>query len=430
MAAYRLLWFVPLPNLSNPARTMLSDGVLGGFATTSIATLGLAPFIAGFLVVELYSLITPWGRKVRRRGFEGRSVLTRWSLQLSLFIAIIQAMGIVTGLASIVLRDNTPVLADPGFLPRMVLVVTLVATSFAVFALSRVMTQRGLGNGFCLLYLSDPLFGVVGSWLDSTRASYGAIPWGLVHGVVAVVVLTGLVHYLKASASLATPEGSEDHEQVSSWTLPSFPQGLVAASWALGLVQLLRFGLGSFGIPNDEPHASVISLVLLVVLIPFLSWVTVHFFSTRGRLEANLPEPTIPTGFETALNRRLLASTALLTTLVVSMGALGSFTYWSPVLDAVLLIGFAAFGVDLFEEWRFRRRHETVADLAVLDNVQLALHLRRTLQSRGIDTWTQALHYRSLIYFFGPLFKMTVLVPTDRIDEARELWNELDPKIV
>lgn len=410
---------------------MRSD-LLWGLGSMSIAALGLGPFLTGFLVVELYSLVTPWGRQVRRAGSSGRSRLNQWAMRLSLLVAVVQAVAMMMALSRIVTAGGLSVLSDPGPLARIVILVTLVAASFAVYALASLVSTKGLGNGFCLLLLVDQLIGGATSWLSLPVAVGSEISVRLVHLIVAGIVAAIFVHLYRSAlkAGRGGGEGEQQGEEERRLVLPSFPQGLVPAVWTLGLLQLGALLPSTGGGNQPATLAPMYYLVGIVILLPLLSLLTVRLFSSKYRMKDNLPDALMPRDFETALDRRFYGSTAVLTVLAAALAALAIYTTPSTLLDVLFVATVAAIATDLVTEWSFRRRHGAVEKLVELDNVHLALQLREDFESRGIDCRVQAMHYRGLVYFFGPLFKMGVLVSADHLEAARARLEELDPQFV
>ncbi len=100
------------------------------------------------------------------------------------------------------------------------------------------------------------------------------------------------------------------------------------------------------------------------------------------------------------------------------------------LLGAVEIALVVAVFMDVFDEWQFHRRHPDAEILAELDNVHLAHLVEANLTERGVACRVKALAFRSLFYFLGPIYKMNVLVAGDRLDEAREWLDSLDPRIL
>jgi hypothetical protein len=81
--------------------------------------------------------------------------------------------------------------------------------------------------------------------------------------------------------------------------------------------------------------------------------------------------------------------------------------------------------LDVIDQWKFPWKHGRGIELIQLDNPHLASYLKNLFQSKGIDTLVQTYRYRRLLFFFGPLFKMGILVAPEDSGRAMELidWN-------
>ena len=76
----------------------------------SIFMLGYKPFVIGFIVVELLSLLLPIGRQIRRRASEGRKILNKASITASLLVCAIQALALAYAL-----ERATSIVPNPGW---------------------------------------------------------------------------------------------------------------------------------------------------------------------------------------------------------------------------------------------------------------------------------------------------------------------------
>ena len=69
----------------------------GALERMSLLALGLTPLFLGFILVELFALMTSPGRRLRQSGAAGRARLNRAALITGLLIAALQAAGIARG---------------------------------------------------------------------------------------------------------------------------------------------------------------------------------------------------------------------------------------------------------------------------------------------------------------------------------------------
>ncbi len=80
VGAYALARYLPQPMVTLEGLRQTGAGRWAWDAgMASVAALGIMPFLTGFLLVEIYSLITPWGRRTREGGAAGRRIGSRSS---------------------------------------------------------------------------------------------------------------------------------------------------------------------------------------------------------------------------------------------------------------------------------------------------------------------------------------------------------------
>ena len=377
----------------------------------SILSLDLNPLISGFILVELFSLLTPPGRRLRRLGAAGRARLNRAALITSLLVARVQATGIAIWMERTSSPYGSPIVGTPGFGFLLLTILTLTAATGALYVLCQLISAYGIGNGFAVLILLQ----IVIDLLSAGTKGLAAFDPSSFQGIV-LLLLVGLAVLVVRFFRTA-----ED-----AW-LPAFPQGVLPVQLALSLSALLWWLASSrAAVPLEAPLARSL---LTVALIPLLSWVTFHLFSSRPRLQANLSDPDELLGeLAVALRRRAIAATALLT-----MGT-AAFLAWQGYrpnalafslrfVDVVVLV---AIGLDLWDQFRFQRGHGATALLTQLDNVHFSYRLEERLQEEGIAALARGHQLRSLLFFFGPLYKIDMLVPAEQLDRAREVLAELE----
>src|SRR5258706_10832032 len=149
LALYHFGHRLPLPFLDAQAVAMLGAG-----SSTSVLGLGYTPLLTGFLLVELFSVMTSPGRRLRQGGTAGRATLNRAALGVSLLIAAVQAFSIGRYLEVLTLPSGGSLLTtEPGSGFLLITIGTLTAMTAAVFVLAKAVSDFGIGNGFVLLNL-------------------------------------------------------------------------------------------------------------------------------------------------------------------------------------------------------------------------------------------------------------------------------------
>jgi hypothetical protein len=158
------------------------------------------------------------------------------------------------------------------------------------------------------------------------------------------------------------------------------------------------------------------------------SAIGVAMFSSRKRIAQNLP-PGVRLDDDPD---RLLRNQAIKGTAVLAGGSAVLLTMEClfgsvPMPDYVNLIFLFAIALDVIKQWRFSWKHGRSVALIELDNPHLASYIKNLLESSGVNTVVQTYCYRRLLFFFGPLTKMRILVASENVEQARKLidWKNI-----
>jgi len=407
LALYVLGRFVPLP--------LVQVEALGPFMSLermSLLALGLAPLSLGFILVELFALMTSPGRRLRQSGATGRARLNRAALITSLLIAALQAAGTARGLELLSSPGGALVVESPGLGFMLVTVLTLTAVTAATFAMGQFLSAYGIGNGFALLVLTN-----VGESIWRRIATARGDSEDSLMPVLSLLLAAGLIGLVFRFVRKA-----EDQ-----W-IPAFPQGAVPVQWSGLGTALLAIPWG-FKVYESFGHSRIAPIALALVVVPLFSWLTFHLFSSRSRLEANLSDSEESLDeLAAVLRRRAISATVLLTLGNIAVLAWREYqpnviAFSFAFLDILLLV---AVGLDLWDQYRFQKRNRRTARLTQLDNVHFSYRLEEKLQEEGIEALARGHQFRSLYFFFGALFKIDVLVPAEQLGQARSVLAELE----
>ncbi len=83
------------------------------------------------------------------------------------------------------------------------------------------------------------------------------------------------------------------------------------------------------------------------------------------------------------------------------------------------------------EEVRLRGQGGNLAKIAELHDVPMAGLVKSLLEQKGLPCYLRGYYHRALLYFFGPYIEISVLVPEDRVLDAKEvIENYLDANIL
>jgi preprotein translocase subunit SecY len=157
---FRLGEFIPLPGVNANAWAMLArgegSGVAGMLAASSggvrrlaIFALGLVPYVAAAVLLQLATIVSRHLRTRARDGERGRAATVRYARYITALLTAAQAWGVANGLEHV-----SGVVANPGVLFRLSTVVTLTGGTMFLVWLAEQITARGIGNGIALILLT------------------------------------------------------------------------------------------------------------------------------------------------------------------------------------------------------------------------------------------------------------------------------------
>jgi hypothetical protein len=414
LAAYLAAPFLLLPGLDLAG---LGTRPFYSLGRASVFALDLYPFLAGFLLAELFSFTVPPGRRWRHDGVRGRRKLNILGLALGTVVALLQSTGIALYLAA----ATDPFGGAASSVPVGILTLTLAAGAFLVVGLAEVISRFGLGNGFAVLFAGAALRELVAWQLPTLEGARHADPEEQIIGlVVTALLVTGAAAFLlrRPPARLTTAEGGS-----LPYQLPPLPQGIIPISWAYWL-------LGHLTQPLFWPALDLgfwAYYLALAAGIVGLTGLTGWMFSAPPRVDANLEGLAAATaeGYGTAWHSQILLAALALAGGETALSISPSFLWASApdFLSLTAILPMAAVILDLRDEARLAGSGP-LARVISLDNVHLAEYLHAGLDEEGIAHVVRAYRFRRLFYLFGPLFKMSLLVSEADRDRALRLVEE------
>ena len=123
----------------------LYDMLGGGLSRATVFALGIMPYISASIIFQLVGGVVPTIAKMQKEE-EGRKTLTQWTRYMTVAISFAQAYTFT------LFTESIPgAVANPSFVSRLVMVVTLTVGAIFVMWLGEQITERGIGNGMSLL---------------------------------------------------------------------------------------------------------------------------------------------------------------------------------------------------------------------------------------------------------------------------------------
>jgi preprotein translocase subunit SecY len=140
----------------------------GALERASILALGIMPYISASIVVQLLTVVHPALAELKKEGEAGRRKISQYTRYGTLVLATFQAIGIATGLPSMV--DNLVVINQTMF--TLIATVSLVTGTMFLMWLGEQITERGIGNGISILIFAGIVAGLpsaIGQTIEQAR---------------------------------------------------------------------------------------------------------------------------------------------------------------------------------------------------------------------------------------------------------------------
>ncbi|WP_413114043.1 preprotein translocase subunit SecY [Thaumasiovibrio sp. DFM-14] len=140
----------------------------GALERASILALGIMPYISASIVIQLLTVVHPTLAELKKEGESGRRKISQYTRYGTLVLATFQAIGIATGLPSMI----PGLVNNPGFGFYLVAVVSLVTGTMFLMWLGEQVTERGIGNGISLIIFTGIAAGLppaIGQTIEQAR---------------------------------------------------------------------------------------------------------------------------------------------------------------------------------------------------------------------------------------------------------------------
>ena len=174
---FRLGCYITVPGVDSVALSEAmssSNGVAGlidlisggAFSRFSVFAMSISPYITASIVIQLLGMIIPSLEKLTKEGGEaGRRKVNRYTKILSLFLSLVEAIGVFASYKS------SGIFVSTDFLTASLVVISLVAGTSILMWLGDEITSKGIGNGISMLIF----VGIIARLPNFISTAYGLI---------------------------------------------------------------------------------------------------------------------------------------------------------------------------------------------------------------------------------------------------------------
>ncbi len=200
LAVFRIGANIPTPGVNSAAVLEFFQSLQGTFfgfvdlfsggalSNMTIMALGIMPYISASIILQLLTVVWPYLERLQKEGELGRKKITQYTRYGTIFLSIIQSMGISFALENTSSPSGVPFVADPSWSFRLMTVLTLTTGTAFLMWLGEQITERGIGNGISLLIFSGIAVGLPRSLITT----YQQLEVGSLN-VLTLIVLAALM---------------------------------------------------------------------------------------------------------------------------------------------------------------------------------------------------------------------------------------------
>ncbi len=194
---FRLVSVIPAPGVNAAAiqQQMANYDMLGlvnmmtgnAFSQMTIMAMGISPYINASIIIQLLTIAIPALERLQKEGGEeGKQKINRITRYVTVGLAALQAIGIITGLRGIKASYQ-------NFLGYLIIGFVMAGGTAMAMWIGERITKKGIGNGISLLIFAGIISNLFNGILSTTQGIFnGASTVGnlLLILVTTIVILT------------------------------------------------------------------------------------------------------------------------------------------------------------------------------------------------------------------------------------------------
>ncbi|MCK4846681.1 MAG: DUF2007 domain-containing protein [Deltaproteobacteria bacterium] len=440
---WRLFVFIPAPGIdSGVVKEFFPSN--GDFKGISILALGIMPYVSAYVLVELFSLFLPPLKSWRKEGSFGRRKLLKTALVVTVFLSIvhgyIQSYMVIRGFNMV--ADGEAVNL-PSTWSHLQTALPLTVAVFFTLWIAHMITKKGVGHGISVIffggYAVSFLPRLYKGMMEATQSvlrfeqftfeDAGRVVLILLVLFVFIAIIVVFERSVK-KIPVEFDDGTKAHIPIKLTTAGTVPIGF--GREALLLPILLLAGVIPSWVQqqiffSDSTFYYPINLIALVFLYYFFTFL---FYSPERMIEllkSKNSSIVVPEGEDPSdLIKRSLKAMALAGLLYLSLFLLLSRMGMNSLTGGLVGVGLiltVVIAMDISGEVLFRSKSGRLSKVAEFHNIPIAGLAKSLLEERAIPCHLKGYYHRALLYFFGPYIEVSLLVPEDKSEEAKELMK-------
>lgn len=150
----------------------------GSLRQCTIFALGIAPYITASIMMQMLSMSIPSLELLAKEGEYGRKIINQYTRYLALAVSLLQSSVYAT------VVESQGLVISPGWMFRIIFVLSLVVGTMFVVWLSEQISLYGLGNGSSVIIFA----GIIARFPDDILKTLGAVKEGYLSPFLAFII--------------------------------------------------------------------------------------------------------------------------------------------------------------------------------------------------------------------------------------------------
>lgn len=170
----------------------------GGLSSFSIMMLGVGPYITASIVMQMFTMVVPSLHALsREEGEKGREQFNQYVRYLSIPIAIVQSVGMIS------LLRSTGLLLELSALEVVTAIAVITAGSTFLMWLGELITDKNIGNGLSLI-IAVGILASIPQTLAQIQVNYtpSDLPQYILYGALTVLTVLGVVIVIEGQRNI------------------------------------------------------------------------------------------------------------------------------------------------------------------------------------------------------------------------------------
>jgi preprotein translocase subunit SecY len=170
----------------------------GGLSSFSIMMLGVGPYITASIVMQMFTMVVPSLHALsREEGEKGREQFNQYVRYLSIPIAIVQSVGMIS------LLRSTGLLLELSALEVVTAIAVITAGSTFLMWIGELITDKNIGNGLSLI-IAVGILASIPQTLAQIQVNYtpSDLPQYILYGALTVLTVLGVVIVIEGQRNI------------------------------------------------------------------------------------------------------------------------------------------------------------------------------------------------------------------------------------